>query len=125
MPPRRRDRRRTAWFGELLATVWLRLKGYRIVERNWRCKLGELDLVCRRGDLLVFVEVRTRRGGSAGSPEASVDRRKQDQVARVARAYLARRCADADRMRFDVVAVGGGWPPIRHLAGAFIAQDAG
>ena len=125
MPPRRRSRGRTARLGELLATVWLRLKGDRIVERNWRCKLGELDVVCRRGDVLAFVEVRTRRGRSAGTPEASVDTRKQEQVARVARAYLARRRVDAERMRFDVVAVGGGWPPIRHLAGAFIARDPG
>jgi len=112
----------TARFGELAASVWLFLKGYRIVARNWRCKLGELDLVCRRGGVLVFVEVRTRRGTRAGSPEASVDRRKQAQVVRVARAFLARQGRDKAEIRFDVVGIGGGWPPIRHLPGAFVAE---
>lgn len=121
MRRQRSARRRTARLGELVATAWLRLKGYRIVARNWRCKLGELDVVCRRGQMIVFVEVRTRSSRSAGSPEASVDGRKQAQVARVARAFLARRHADAEEVRFDVVAVGAGWPPVRHLVGAFTA----
>ncbi len=103
----------------------LRLKGYRIEARNWRCRQGELDIVARRGGLLVFVEVKTRRNRIAGSPAEAVDRRKQDRLVRLARAYLAcRRGGANDDCRFDIVAVelGGLLPRWRHLPAAFRAD---
>ena len=120
----RPPRRSTARAGETLAALWLRLKGYRILSRNWRCAAGELDLVCARGGTLVFVEVKTRLDASAGIPEAAVDRRKQERLVLLARAYLAARRIDGAPCRFDVVAVGNRWPPLRHLKGAFVAAPA-
>lgn len=82
--------------------------GYRIVERNFRCKAGELDIVARDGDVLVFVEVRSRSDGDRGDAVATIRRSKQRQVARVARYYLATAAPVFDRCRFDVVAITAG-----------------
>ncbi|MEJ7652506.1 MAG: YraN family protein [Chloroflexia bacterium] len=59
---------------------YLRQKGYELLETNWRCPGGELDLILTHGEAVVFVEVRTRRGERAGSPEESVTRAKQDRL---------------------------------------------
>ena len=120
------DLRRTrARWGEGIAAAWLRLKGYRIEARNWRCPQGELDLVARDGDTLVFVEVKTRTTGSAGRPEEAVNRRKQARLVRLAQAYLARLGGEPPPCRFDVVAVEGSAlvPRVRHLRAAFRADD--
>jgi putative endonuclease len=123
--PRTPDHRRaTARRGEALAALFLRLKGYRIEARNWRCPLGELDIVARHGDTLVFVEVKARHGRSAGSPQEAVDARKRARLVRLAQAYLAGLHGDAPPCRFDVVTVEGGRlsPRIRHLRAAFRAD---
>lgn len=119
------SRRRRARWGEGIAAAWLRLKGYRIEARNWRCPQGELDLVARDGDTLVFIEVKTRASASAGRPEEAVDRRKQARLVRLAQAYLARLGGEPPPCRFDVVAVEGSTliPRVRHLRAAFRADD--
>jgi putative endonuclease len=81
--------------------------GYRIVERNFRCLAGELDVVARDGQTLVFVEIRSRRSDRFGSALEAVSRTKQQQVARVAAAYLELRQPKFDTCRFDVVGVTG------------------
>ena len=119
------DRRgRTARRGEALAALLLRLKGYRIEARNWRCPLGEIDIVARRGDTLVFVEVKTRGGTSAGSPVEAVDERKRRQLVRLAHAYLGRFRGELPPCRFDVIAVEGRGirSRLRHLCDAFRAD---
>ena len=122
---RGKDRRfqRARW-GEALAAWFLRFKGYRIEARNWRCPLGELDVVCWDGDTLVFAEVKTRSSGAAGDPEDAVDRRKQQRLVRLAYAYLAHLGGDAPPCRFDVIAIGNSrlGPRIRHLKSAFRAD---
>ncbi|MDI7275333.1 MAG: YraN family protein [Anaerolineae bacterium] len=91
--------------GEDLAASYLEAQGCRIVARNYRCPLGEADLVVRDGECLVFVEVRTRRGDQWGTPEESVTRPKQARMLQVAEHYLAEHHAwDAD-WRIDLVAV--------------------
>jgi len=92
---------------ETAATRILTAHGYRIVERNYRCKAGELDVIARDGDVLVFVEVRSRGDGEHGDAAEMVDRRKQRQVARVAAFYLVEREPDYEDCRFDVVAITG------------------
>jgi len=82
-------------------------KGYKIVERNFRCHTGELDVVARDGDVLVFVEVRSRANGDHGSAAEMVDVRKQRQVARVAMHYIGLRDPVFVKSRFDVVAITG------------------
>jgi putative endonuclease len=92
---------------ESAAAALLARAGYRVVERNYRCIVGELDIVAYDGDVLAFVEVRSRRDASHGDAAEMVGRRKQRQVARVAGVYLALRAPAADQVRFDVVALTG------------------
>jgi putative endonuclease len=84
--------------------------GYEIVERNYRCKAGELDIIARDGDVLVFVEVRSRTDGDHGDALEAIGPRKQRRVVRVARCYLAAAAPVFERCRFDVVAITGGEP---------------
>ena len=79
--------------------------GYEIVERNFRCKAGELDIVARDGDVLVFVEVRSRSDDEHGTAPEMIQRTKQRRVIRVARCYLEAVAPDFDECRFDIVAI--------------------
>ena len=87
----RTAKQRAGAAAEDLAAAFLRRRGLTIVERNFRCRGGEIDLVARDGAALVFVEVRLRRSGSHGGAAASVDAAKQRRVLRAARLYLAGR----------------------------------
>jgi putative endonuclease len=118
-------RSQRARWGEALAAWFLRFKGYWIEARNWRCPQGELDLVCRDGEVLVFVEVKTRTSGAAGDAEDAVDRKKQRRLVRLAYAYLARLAGEPPPCRFDVIAIESSrlGPRIRHLKAAFRADD--
>jgi putative endonuclease len=93
-------------FGERVAAAHLEAKGYAIVERNFRVFEAEIDLVAREGDAVVFVEVRTRRGGAAGMAALSVGPRKAAQLLRAAEWYVERHpeCAESP-LRIDVVTV--------------------
>ena len=93
---------------EAEATRLLRAHGYQIVERNFRCRAGELDLIARDRGVLVFVEVRSRADADHGHAAEMVHAHKQRQVARVAEHYLAMRDPEYDEVRFDVVAITGG-----------------
>ncbi len=91
--------------GEDNAIRVLKKNGYRIIERNYRCRYGEIDIIARDGDTIVFVEVKTRSNSSFGPPKASVDHRKQRHIIKAATEYLAR-CGLMDRpARFDVVGI--------------------
>ncbi len=96
---------------EASATAALTRLGYQVVERNFRCRAGELDIVARDGDVLAFVEVRSRADAEHGHAAEMIGLRKQRQVARVAAHYVAHRLhgqlARCDQMRFDVVAITG------------------
>jgi putative endonuclease len=89
------------------AAAALEAAGYSIVARNWRCSAGELDIIAREGDVLVFVEVRSRASPAHGHAAEMVSRGKQRQVARIAGMYLAVKRPRFSRARFDVVAVTG------------------
>lgn len=121
--PRRTPRRRLGDAGEEAAAEHLRAGGYQIVARNHRCRAGEVDLVAEKGDLLVFVEVRTRSSALFGSPEETVDARKQARVIRAARDFLARWRGPERGARFDVIALVDDPAGVRlvHLPGAFDA----
>ena len=90
--------------GEELAAAYLEKRSYIVRERNWRCPVGEMDIVAEDGACLVFVEVRTRRGRKYGSPEESVTPAKQAKLVEVAQTYLQEHSWDGD-WRIDVVAV--------------------
>ena len=112
--------------GEAIAARFLEARGLRIVARNLRSRLGELDLVARDGAVLVFVEVKTRLGTRGDPPQAAVGGRKQARLARLALDYLAREWLRDLACRFDVVAVTldpeGGPPRVEHFPGAFAAD---
>ncbi len=101
------DRRKmTGRAGEDAAAAYLIREGYRMIERNWRCRTGEIDIIAARDRQLIFVEVRTRSTtGSFGSALESVDPRKQAQVRRTAEVYLHRQRMDEATVQFDVIAV--------------------
>jgi putative endonuclease len=109
--------------GESAASRHLRDQGLKILDRNFRCKEGEIDIVARDGQTIVFVEVKTR-SDRRQSPEHQVDRSKQGQIAAAARRYLNRYGTPTPPARFDVVAVVwevGTRPTIRHIIDAFPA----
>lgn len=98
-------RRRRGAKGEAAAAAYLARKGYRILERNYRCPLGEIDLIAVDGGEIVFIEVRTRSSHAYGTPQESVDGRKQVRLRRLGAYYLAARGLAGRACRFDVVAV--------------------
>jgi putative endonuclease len=120
---RRSAQSRLGAAGEEAAARHLTALGYRIVARNHRCRLGEVDLVAEAGELLVFVEVRTRTTDRFGAPEETVTARKQARVVRAARDFLARWRGPERGARFDVISVVDEEAGARlvHLPGAFDA----
>jgi putative endonuclease len=107
--------------GEEAAAELLRGQGYRIVARNHTCRRGEVDLIAERGELLVFVEVRTRATAKFGGPEETVGAAKQRRIVTAARDYLSRWRGPERGARFDVVAVvdGPAGPQLTHYENAF------
>ena len=116
-------RQRLGDLGEKAAEELLARSGYRIVARKHRCPRGEVDLVAEQGELLVFVEVRTRASVAFGGPEETVGASKQQRLVRAARDFLARWRGPPRDLRFDVVAVvdAPGGPRLTHFPGAFDA----
>lgn len=91
--------------GEQLAADFLTDAGLRVIDRNWRCREGELDIVAREGRALVFCEVKTRRGLGYGSPAEAVTPAKQRRIRVLAQRWLAAHDEHAPEIRFDVVGV--------------------
>jgi putative endonuclease len=104
-------------FGERRAAAHYRAHGYAVLERNWRCRSGEIDLICARGTTLVVCEVKTRTGPGHGHPLEAVTVSKQRRLRRLAAAYLEQQGRRWAAIRFDVVAVLDG--TIEVVEGAF------
>jgi len=105
----------------MLAFEEIKRLGYRNIIRNYRCRLGEVDLVAEDGDVLVFIEIKTRKGRPLGFAKEAVNARKQKQISKVALSYMkTNNCCDVSA-RFDVVAVsmGSGPPQIEVIKNAF------
>lgn len=94
---------------EQAAADYLTRQGLRIVARNWRCRRGEIDLICRDGAVLVFVEVRQRRSSGFASAAESIDGRKQAKLVAAAQLYLVKLGA-TPACRFDAVLFDGDNP---------------
>ncbi|MBW3541984.1 MAG: YraN family protein [Planctomycetes bacterium] len=109
--------------GERAAARFLRRQGLKILARQCSSRLGEIDVIARDGDCVVFVEVKTRRSSAAGDPVEAVTFGKQKQLTRVALSWLKSRGLLEHRARFDIVAVlwpeGARKPEIRHYRNAF------
>lgn len=108
--------------GETIAANFLKQQGLAVLERNWRCPRGELDIIASDGDQVIFCEVKTRSGVDYGAPIDAVDARKVARLKELAREWLRAREVTGCRVRFDIVSVL--WPPggpvtIEHAEGAF------
>lgn len=110
-------RKRLGSLGEGAAAAFLERRGYAIVERNYRCRLGEIDLVVTDGTIIVFVEVKLRYDRFAAYE--AVHARKQERISRAAFDFLERRGMLARPARFDVVAVDGATLECSHTPDAF------
>ena len=118
MPDRRQ---RYGEAGEALAARLLRRQGYRILETNYRTPLGEIDLIARERDTIVFVEVKARRSPHFGHPKTAVTALKQRKLSMVALHYLKTTGQSGVKARFDVVAISGGTerPEVEVVRNAF------
>jgi len=92
-------------FGEELALEHLKRLGYKSIVRNYRCSLGEVDLIAKDGDTLVFIEIKTRKGKSLGYAKEAVDARKKLKLSKVALSYMKANSCCETKARFDVVAI--------------------
>jgi putative endonuclease len=91
--------------GEKLAADLLKKRGYKIIQRNFRCREGEIDIIAQKGECLVFVEVRTKKNTAFGTPEESVTLSKREKLISLANAYLQAYDKPPLSWRIDVVAV--------------------
>jgi putative endonuclease len=114
------DRQRIGRRGEDLAARWITDRGWQVIDRNWRCPAGEIDLVARDRDHLVVIEVKTRTGTGCGHPAEAVTATKLHRLRRLAAHWLAAHDLHPASVRVDVLAVlmpPGGVPRIEWLAG--------
>jgi putative endonuclease len=108
--------------GEDLASGFLRSKGYKIISRNYRTKCGEIDIIGADNNILVFIEVKTRKSSFLESPFAAVTEHKQKQISKVAQEYLSKNNLFDKDARFDVISIvvnDSNIPQIEHLENAF------
>ena len=103
--------------GEVKAAEFLKKKGYKILEKNYKTHIGEIDLIAKDGDALVFVEVKTRINDDYGAPSEAVNLKKQEKYYKVASEYLVRNKLNDSICRFDVVEIENG--QINHIINAF------
>ena len=107
--------------GERIAERFLKKKGYKLVQRNYRCAGGELDLILLDRRVIVFVEVKTRTGTEYGTPLDAVEFRKQQKMIHAAQSFLNAKKLGQREARFDVVGISwpGGEPAVEHIENAF------
>ena len=106
--------------GEQIAADWLIERGYTLLDRNWRCPSGELDLILRDGPTMVFAEVKTRSSFEFGHPFEAITARKAARLRRLAAAWCRERGPGVGELRIDAVAVTDAWserPLVEHLTG--------
>ena len=117
-PSSRSDPRRALGaHGEALAAAWYEARGFAVVDRNWRRREGELDLIVRHDRLLVFCEVKARSSDRFGMPFEAVTRTKQLRIRRLGAMWLAERGMHGVELSFDVASVSG--PHVDVIEGAF------
>lgn len=92
-------------FAEQKARTFLTGQNYKIIHTNWRCNLGEIDIVAREGSFLCFIEVKYRSSNSFGLPAEAVNYFKKQKLIKLAHSYIARETEDVQDIRFDVVEV--------------------
>lgn len=118
-------RRATGDRGEALAAAWLEQRGYAVIDRNVRLGRKEIDLICRYGTDIVFVEVKSGHSDRFGHPAHRVDGRKRKALVEAAQQWIAGHPEAGSGFRFDVVTVEmrGSAPAVEHFPAAFSADD--
>lgn len=117
------DKRHEGFLGEEMAVESLRKKGYRIIERNYSNRFGEIDIIAEQQGTLVFVEVKKRATGRFGGPFSAIDKRKKEHLIRTALYYLKKNNACDRRARFDVVGIEG--DKLEIIKNAFLVGEDG
>ncbi len=114
-------KRKLGMWGEGIAARYLQDKGYNILDKNYYTRNGELDIICEKNDKLVFVEVKTRKNTSFGSPEEAITRKKINHLRQAALIYLNSVERPYKEIRFDVITilVEGNKEIINHIEQAF------
>lgn len=108
------ERKKLGSFGEDIAVDYLRREGYDILERNFSCRLGEVDVIAGKGDEIAFVEVKTRSQDDFGRPAEAVDGKKQAKIRKAATVFMLGNGGDEKQMRFDVMEI-----YCKHIESAF------
>ncbi|MFW6238444.1 MAG: YraN family protein [Halanaerobiales bacterium] len=108
-------------WGENRACTYLKDTGYNLVERNFRTRWGEIDIIARREDLIAFIEVKTRKSKKYGTPVEAVNRKKQHKIKSLARSFLQQNDITCCQVRFDIISIkiSGCKARLRHLKNAF------
>ena len=101
-------------FGESVAAMYLEKQGYEIVERNFRCRLGEVDIICKKNNQIVFVEVKTRTSDQYGAPSEAVTKDKISKIRKVAALYMMSEKITNYQVKFDVMEI-----LLNHIENAF------
>ena len=101
------SRQRRGFDGETSAAQWYEARGYEVLDRNWRCRRGELDLVLRLGSTLVFCEVKSRASDRFGTGAEAITYDKRARIRRLAAKWLAAKSARPASIRFDVATIRG------------------
>jgi putative endonuclease len=109
--------------GEDMAVKTLKKKGYKIIEKNYRSKFGEIDIVAEEKGYIVFIEVKRRTTGSFGGSFDAIDRKKKEHMIRSAQYYLKSRKCFERKARFDVVGIDGN--ELKIIQHAFIVEEGG
>jgi len=115
-------RKRVGNKGESIAEDYLKQKGYKIIHRNYRCRFGEIDIIAKDDDTIVFTEVRTKQNDNFGSPQDSITSTKIDKIAKTALSFIQEKKLTGYSYRFDFIAVkfSQGRPNIEHIENAFV-----
>lgn len=112
------EKRRLGFFGERKAVKHLKKNGYKILERNYKCPAGEVDVIAAKGDVIAFVEVKTRTTDAFGLPNEAVDARRRKRYINAVRCYFSGREIDVT-VRFDIIEVTP--DGVNHIENAFTA----
>ena len=104
-PVEKQDRKKLGKAGEAIACKYLKRLGYIIIAKNYSTKIGEIDIIAKDGDTLVFVEVKTRRSDAYGRPEEAINAKKKRKLSRLAQLYIKNKNLYDKKARFDVVAI--------------------
>lgn len=113
--------RKRGTYYEQASIRWLEEKGYRIIDKNFRCKFGEIDIIAMDGDVLVFIEVKYRSTFKSGAPWEAVGLMKQHRICQCAKWYImSKHLSLSAPMRFDVISISGS--DITHFKNAFNMQ---